>query len=96
MFVLITTRVVKKNTGATEKFAPRSVNATDTYVSGPFLSLKAAQRACLTALGTHTCLDASIWSEAQVADRMKHGGSALRMDEERAMRAAQRCFGVAG
>lgn len=60
MFVLITTRLVKVNTGATEKFAPRTANRTNAYVSGPFNSLKAAQRAAMTALGVHTCLDAQV------------------------------------
>ena len=56
MFVVIVSRVVKVNTGATEKFAPRSTNRTTKHVSGPFPSFKAAQHAVLAALSSHTCL----------------------------------------
>ncbi len=73
MYVLVCNRVVKVNTGATEKFAPRSTNQTGLYVSGPFTTLKAAQRAMLFALQTHTCLDAQAWSVERVAAEASKG-----------------------
>jgi len=73
MFVLICQRVVKVNTGAREKFAPRSANQTRLSVSGAFLTIKSAQRAALVALGTHTCLDAQIWSDKQIAEKHAKG-----------------------
>ncbi len=66
MFMLMIRRVVKHNTGATAKFAPRSVNREELFWSGPFLGPKAAQRALLTVLGTHTCLSAEVWSATQI------------------------------
>ncbi len=74
MYVLITTRVVKINTGSTEKFAPRTANSTSMHVSGPF-GAKSAQRAALAALATHTCLDAQIWSEAKIREAYEHRSS---------------------
>lgn len=73
MFVVIVERVVKTNTHATEKFAPRTANVRRKTVSGPFASFRTAQRAAVTALGTHTCLLAQVWSEAQVRERQTRG-----------------------
>lgn len=71
MYVLICNRVVKRNTGSTEKFAPRTANYESLKVSGPFRSFKAAQRAAETALSTHTCLDAQVWNAEQVAEHQQ-------------------------
>jgi hypothetical protein len=62
-------------------------------VSGPFLSLKAAQRAALTVLGTHTCMDAQVWSADQVNERAALRGS-LRQAEADAIREAQRLLAI--
>jgi len=75
MFVLFTTRVVKHNTGHTEKFQPRTANREDTYVSGPFLRLGHACAAASKALGTHTCLAAWLMSKKQVEDAIAKGWS---------------------
>lgn len=73
MFVLITERTLKRNTGATETFAPRSANYTASFVSGPFRTLTSASDAAKIALSTHTCLSAMVWSRAQVeAQRAKY------------------------
>lgn len=95
MYVLICKRVVKFNTGSTEKFSPRSANRAGLYVSGPFTSLRMAQRAAITALATHTCLDAQVWSERQVQAEAVKGS--VRLGEERydAMREAARLFEAA-
>lgn len=71
VYVVITERVIKFNTHATAKFAARSENTIRLNASGPFLSFKAAQRAVLTCLGTHTCLDAKVWTEEQIVDALK-------------------------
>jgi len=75
-YVVITARVIKVNTGSTEKFAPRSSNNTRLYASGPY-SLKTAQRVAEAAMGQHTTLMAQIWSEEAVAR-----GDIKRMDIE--------------
>jgi hypothetical protein len=85
MFVLICNRVVKMNTGATAKFAPRSANQTMLTVSGPFTSYRVAQRAMLTTLGTHTCLDAQVWTEDYVRKQQTKGN---RAGEQTALDAA--------
>lgn len=75
MFVLICNRVVKRNTGATAKFAPRSANNETLHVSGPFATFGAAQKAALAALSTHTCLDAQILGADQVAAEVAKGST---------------------
>ena len=82
MYVLIVRRLVKMNTGNTEKFSPRTVNRECLRVSGPFLSLKAVQRAVLAVLATHTALDAQVWSEAQLQES---SAKALRWEEKDAI-----------
>ena len=90
MFVLFTHRVVKVNTGSKEKFAPRSSNQTRLTVSGPFLTAKAAQRAALTALGIHTCIDAQVWSESQVREEHAKGYSRNGEVKQKALEEAVR------
>lgn len=65
MYFVITNRVVKFNTGATEKFAPRTSNNTIYTASGPF-SPKQARQAAVAALSTHTCLEAQVLSLDQL------------------------------
>jgi hypothetical protein len=96
MFVLITKRVVKVNTGATAKFAPRTTNRTDYYVSGPFKRLGTAQRAVLVALGTHTCLDAQVWSEEQVRAQHAKGYSSNGDVKQNYLTEAMRLLEAAG
>ncbi len=67
MYFVITKRVVKFNTGATEKFAPKSGNRTDWTLSGPFDTQVRAERCALRALGTHTCLSAQIYDDDGIA-----------------------------
>lgn len=69
MFMILVTRVVKKNTGAREKFAPRTANDTTRHFCGPFQKIRSAERAMASILATHTALDAVIWSEAQVREQ---------------------------
>jgi hypothetical protein len=94
MYVVICKRVVKMNTHATEKFAARSANETRLYVSGPFVSLKTAQRAALAALATHTCLDAQVWSGEQVRDTHARGYSGNGAEKHDALREALRLVSV--
>lgn len=68
MFFVLTKRVVKYNTGSTEKFAPRSANQESYQVSGPFTSRKAAERACVNCLATHTCLMAQVATIEQLRE----------------------------
>jgi hypothetical protein len=97
MFVLVTERVVKVNTGAgqRDKFAPRTANQTRLTVSGPFESLKTAQRAALTALGVHTCLSAQVYSEAQVRELHARGYSRNGNELHEAVRAGLRLIEAA-
>lgn len=73
MFVMVTKRVVKHNTGATAKFAPRTTNAETLTVSGPFADRERAERAMLAALATHTCLSAQILDDAAVGALLRGG-----------------------
>jgi hypothetical protein len=66
MFVVMIERVVKMNTGSTEKFAPRSSNHKTWHFAGPFRTRRAAERSAVAALATHTCLCAQVWSEADL------------------------------
>ena len=59
MFFVLCHRVVKVNTGATEKFSPRTSNNVYEYLSGPF-SERLAEKAALAAIATHTCLGARV------------------------------------
>jgi hypothetical protein len=61
MFVVITKRVVKFNTGSEKRFDPRTANREETTVSGPFSKRSLAERAAASALGTHTCLGALVY-----------------------------------
>lgn len=94
MFVLITNRLVKVNTGSTSQYAPRTQNREILTVSGPFPSLKIAQRAALTVLGVHTCLDAQVWSAAQIVAKIRDGSNshelhAVLREAARLLRAAE-------
>jgi hypothetical protein len=93
MYVVLITRVIKVNTGATEKFAPRTANRQTLTCSGPFGNLKAAQHAVLTALGTHTCIDAQIWSAEQI---WKERPSALGFEKGNVIIQAKRLLAAAG
>jgi hypothetical protein len=73
MFVVLTRRVIKVNTGSTEKYAPRSANRISRQVSGPFPSLRVAQKAAFRCLGVHTCIDAQVWNEAQIREEFDKG-----------------------
>lgn len=95
MFVLFTDRVVKVNTGSREKFAPRATNSTTIHVSGPFTSLRIAQRAALAALSVHTCLDAKIWSEEQVRAAQAKSSSYYHYDLGKAIEEAGRLLNAA-
>lgn len=83
MYVVITKRIYKVGTAATQKFAPRSTNRTEMHVAGPFRTQRAAERAALAALSTHTCLGAQVWSRAAVEARLAAGGF-HRADEHEA------------
>jgi hypothetical protein len=72
-FVLITQRLVKVNTGTTERYSPRTANRTMLTVSGPFGSIRQAQRAAIAAIATHTILAAQVWSESQVRGMAERG-----------------------
>lgn len=71
MYCLLVCRVVKHSTGNTAKFAPRSSNREELHWSGPFLGAKAAQRALVAVMATHTCLGASLWSADQIAEELR-------------------------
>ena len=60
MYVLMTKRVVKHNTGNTAKFAPRTSNSVTWEAIGPFQTRKAATRALIAAAAVHTTLSAEI------------------------------------
>ena len=92
MYVVISTRVVKVNTGATAQYAPRSTNQTRLTVSGPFESEKTAQKAVLACLSVHTCLDAQVWSLGQVREQIAKGCGTIGNDRMDAMTAAMRCM----
>lgn len=92
MFVVIVERVVKINTGTQEKYAPRTANQTRLTVSGPFGTLRGAERAVAAALTTHTCLAAQVWSACQVAAEIAKGYGTIGEARMSAMVAAQRCI----
>lgn len=94
MYVLIVRRVVKHNTGATQKFAPRSANREELRACGPFRTLRAAERAAVTVLGTHTCLDAQIWSREQIEATNTKGWAANGELLHAAITAAMRLLAV--
>lgn len=62
-YYVVTNRVVKYNTGATDKFAPRTANRESWAISGPYQKKSWAERASMLALGTHTCLSATVTTE---------------------------------
>lgn len=66
MYYLLTTRVVKTNTNAREKFAPRTTNTEFNSISGPFRKKITAERAAVAAMATHTCLSAQITTGEQL------------------------------
>lgn len=88
MFVVIVRRLIKKNTMSTEKYAPRSTNVEMQFVSGPFLSLRAAQAAVQSALASHTCLAARAFSEAQIREAYGRGEGRNGSDLQSLLRAA--------
>lgn len=90
MFVVVTRRIVKTNTGTTEKFAPRTRNEINLRVSGPFPTLRVAQKIAFKCLGVHTCLDAQVWSEARVREDYAKGYSMLGNDRWEALKEAVR------
>lgn len=66
MFFIVTKRVVKLNTGRTEQFAPRTANHEEWTISGPLSKRSLAERAAVSALGTHTCLSAQVHDVASL------------------------------
>jgi hypothetical protein len=68
VFFCIIKSVVKHNTGAKEKYAPRSVNVESWDVAGPFTKLGTAERAAASVLSRHTCLTAQVYSQAGLAE----------------------------
>lgn len=68
MFFLVTLRQSKHSTGATEKFAPRTGYAKHWYVDGPFSKRPLAERAAVSALGTHTCLSSQVYTTEQLVE----------------------------
>lgn len=81
MFVVVVTRTVKRNTGATEKFAPRSANQTSLHVVGPFSTRRGAERAASAATATHTCLGAEVWTAEAVKAEAEKSYSRLGNDK---------------
>jgi hypothetical protein len=63
MYYVVTQRIIKINTGATERYAPKSGNQTRWTLSGPFDDQARAERCALRALGTHTCLSAQVYDQ---------------------------------
>lgn len=82
-------RLVKFNTGATQRFAPRSANRTEIAWAGPFRLRSRAEQAVLSTLGTHTCLSAVIVSEDFIRDELAKGMS-LTTSRENAFKEALR------
>jgi hypothetical protein len=93
VYAVITRRTIKVNTNSTEAFAPRTSNTEKLTVSGPFGSVEESGKACLAALATHTCLEAQIWSAAQIADKLSKTYN-LTHGLESALREAQRLVEV--
>lgn len=93
MYYVSTVRVIKLNTGNTgaqDKFTPRTVNRESIRVSGPWAERNSAEQAALAALATHTCLSAVVLTteDMQAAIvRMRSNGTSYS-DSYNAMRDA--------
>lgn len=95
MWVIVVTRIVKVNTGAIEKYSPRTANRETSHVLGPFLSVKAAQVALVKVSGAHTCLGARMLSETQVREQHAKGYAVLGDDRMKSYTAAVECLDAA-
>lgn len=71
MFYVLSTVVVKTNTGSTEKYSPRTSNQVRQEISGPFSKRPIAERAALRCLGTHMCVSAIVADEQQLDEMAK-------------------------
>lgn len=86
MFYLVTHRVYKIATNSSERFAARSTNHTSWEVSGPFSRRSPAERAMVTALGTHTCLSAQVMTVEQMQASRGDSDYGLRRAIEKALK----------
>ncbi|MBL8798003.1 MAG: hypothetical protein JNM56_29165 [Planctomycetia bacterium] len=92
MYVIITHRLIRTNTGATQPYAPRTAHSIRLHVSGPFESEKTAQRAVLHALSVHTTLSAQVWSWTQIRDALARGAGVNGQDMQQVLTEAMRCL----
>ena len=83
MFFVVTERLWKINTGATEKFAPRTGMRSGWHIIGPFTKRSAAERAAVNASGVHTCLSAVVLTAEQLPEFAKSFPGASACDVER-------------
>lgn len=92
MYVVWTKRAVKVGVSRTtqDRFAARSTNVINCYVSGPFKSHRAAQRAVLAALGQHTTLEAQVWSQEQIEEQHAKGYGANGDEKQRCLTESRR------
>jgi hypothetical protein len=95
MWIVLTERLVKTNTGATEKFAPRTQNNRHWTVSGPFKSERAGERAVMAALSSHTTITA-MCLDVPAVDRMLNSRNGRQSNHQRdeSLREAVRVFGI--
>ena len=91
MFFILVERVVKmaRDAGG-DKFAARSTNHTSWTVSGPITKINAAERALLSVLGTHTCLEAKILTKEQLLNMARASSFDIQYDMQKAIREAKK------